>query len=149
MLNRDPSPYFPGSESRDDLHASNSLSAPSPKAMRKPSPFASEAELRHSFTIPMISVTHAENDYEGDDPLSSMETKTKATEARAVVESVQTVLEENIAGIDESPPSLTSRRRGRPLQPWYRKKWVILGAAGVLIAIAIIVLVVVIVVETR
>ncbi|BEJ13394.1 hypothetical protein CspHIS471_0305680 [Cutaneotrichosporon sp. HIS471] len=147
MLNRDPSPYFPGSESRDNHHASNSLSAPSPTVMRKPAPLASETEPRHSFTIPMISVTHAENDY--DDPLSSMETKTKATEARAVVESVQTVLEENIAGIDESPPSLTSGRRGRPLLPWYRKKWVILGAAGVLIAIAIIVLVVVIVVETR
>lgn len=98
-----------------------------------------EREPRPSVSIPMISVTHAENE-DDDYPLSQQ--KNKATDARAAVESVQNVLEENIAGIDEcewpklpagsmagakgkltaGPPSLKSRRRGRPLEPWYRKK---------------------------
>ncbi|GMK56932.1 hypothetical protein CspeluHIS016_0307720 [Cutaneotrichosporon spelunceum] len=149
MLNCHPSPYCPGSESRDDLHTSNTPSAPSPKAMRKPARFVSETEARHSFSIPMISVTHADDDDDDDAPLSSAESKLKATEARLVAESAQTVLEENIAGIDDSPSSLKSQRQRRPIEPWYRKKWVILSGAGVLIAIAIIVLVVVVVVETR
>ncbi|CAK9779752.1 hypothetical protein CC85DRAFT_285219 [Cutaneotrichosporon oleaginosum] len=149
MLNRHPSPYFPGSESRDDL---KSTLAPSPKITRYPGPLTAtepEIKLRPSFSIPMISVTRAETD-DGHNYSSSQGGHTsKANEARAAVESVQNVLEENIAGIDESPPSFRSRRRGRPLEPWYRKKWVIIGGASGVIVVAITVLVVVIVVETR
>ncbi len=80
---------------------------------RKPVPYA-ESESRPSFSIPMISVTHAENE-DDDYPLSQQspkQPKSKATEAREAVESVQTVLEENIAGIDECECGVVDGRGG-------------------------------------
>lgn len=53
-----------------------------------------------AFSIPLISVTHAHDD-DDDAPLAQAIAKNKAAEARDVVETTQSVLEENIAGIDE------------------------------------------------
>lgn len=77
-------------------------------ARHSPSPFGSDlvaagSRKSHtpSFSIPLISATHAHDEDEDDRPLAHTVVKSKAAEAREAAETVQTVLQENIAGIGE------------------------------------------------
>lgn len=111
-----------------------------------------ERHHNQAYSVPLVAISHPPDESDDDIPLAQTQRdqRDKAAEARRAADTVQSILEENIAGIGERecnpgcrgegggsgrkdeaitvkltvvPPSVKSgRSRRRTRLPWYRKK---------------------------